>query len=166
MTTETTAPAPWDDVTASQLSRMAARSFQHEHGGPIPRDKEGANLVRANCEACNLEGYRDIYADAHDHDGPNDAGWARVYTQARRPVPRKWANAFARERADINRPYADALERDIVTFGNPLPPSAQRHAWVKNGCRCHVVCMNCGQTSRDDERANARKCGTPREASK
>lgn len=49
--------------------------------------------------------------------GPNYAGWARVYVEARKPIPQKWKQAFEAERKSDNKAYAAALEEVIAHFG-------------------------------------------------
>jgi hypothetical protein len=74
---------------------------------------------RSNCGACVLAGYIDPRdrAERHIGDGPNYAGWARVYVQAGRAIPRHWRRAFRAELRSENRQYAEALARDVVTYG-------------------------------------------------
>ncbi|GAC1550404.1 MAG: hypothetical protein NVS3B16_24810 [Vulcanimicrobiaceae bacterium] len=152
MTTDT--PNTWTAEKARELRAQAyALLTRHDHGAVPRNDREEANLVRSNCGACVLNGYRDRDDDEnHAHQGPNYAGWARIYTQAGLAIPRIWVGAFARELVDKdkNAHYAEALARDIATFGDPRPTTGARHSWVANGCRCHVVCMNCGSTSHND----------------
>lgn len=64
-----------------------------------------------NCSFCALT--------TGDEDGPNYAGWARLYIEAQRPMPSKWKAAFQRELDSNNRAYALALRRSIATFGEP-----------------------------------------------
>jgi hypothetical protein len=52
-------------------------------------------------------------------DGPNYAGWARIYIEAGKAMPEKWRGAFERELASDNHHYAVALRRSIATFGGP-----------------------------------------------
>ena len=67
-----------------------------------------------------LQGYHDKDDDEHKReDGPNYAGWARIYTEARRPIPVKWRKALARELLSDNAAYSNALRRSIATFGDP-----------------------------------------------
>jgi len=64
-----------------------------------------------NCGKCQL---------THgDDDGPNYAGWARLYIEAGRAIPEKWRAAFQRELDSDNKSYANALRRSIATFGEP-----------------------------------------------
>lgn len=78
------------------------------------------DMERENCGACVLRGYisdssrADGYTDA---DGPNYAGWARVYVECGREIPAKWRAAFEAQRNSDNRAYAHALEVSINTFG-------------------------------------------------
>jgi hypothetical protein len=77
-------------------------------------------MTRENCGACVLNGYisrDDRRNGAKNSDGPNYAGWARVYVQAGTRIPRKWHKAFEAELASDNQAYSDALRRDIHIFG-------------------------------------------------
>jgi len=81
-----------------------------------------------NCQACAIR--------LGGEDGPNYAGWARIYVEAQRPIPKKWERAFALERASDNRAYAHALERSIKTFGMPRFVSehealARAYSWYR-----------------------------------
>ena len=55
-----------------------------------------------------------------DEDGPNYAGWARLYIEAGRVIPEQWRDAFQRELDSDNKAYANALRRSIATFGEPV----------------------------------------------
>jgi hypothetical protein len=89
---------------------------RHDHN---PSDK--SPLTRESCGACVLGGYIPRYMAGEEgykkSDGPNYAGWARVYIQARRVIPRKWNKAFHAELESDNTAYASALQRDIEVFG-------------------------------------------------
>lgn len=88
---------------------------RHDHN---PSDK--STLTRQNCGACILNGYLGQYERGQGQkvsDGPNYAGWARVYVQARRIIPRKWNKAFHAELNSDNTAYAKALQRDVEVFG-------------------------------------------------
>ena len=94
--------------------------YRHDHG---PNDR--SQLVRENCGACVLQGYfprgKDTGWEGKRSDGPNYGGWARIYTEAGRHVPKKWHEAFKTELKRVNDPrYVSALHRSIATFGNPL----------------------------------------------
>ena len=89
--------------------------IRHDHN---PSDK--STLTRQNCGACILNGYLGQYERSQGQkvsDGPNYAGWARVYVQARRVIPRKWHKAFEDELESDNTAYSNALKRDIEVFG-------------------------------------------------
>lgn len=62
-----------------------------------------------NCAACAIR--------TGGEEGPNYAGWARVYVEAGQPIPGKWRDAFERERHSDNKAYAQALEESIAHFG-------------------------------------------------
>lgn len=114
--------APWPADVAASLERSARQMFYgddwHNSGGCR---REG-RLGRENCGVCCLLGYepRGGFGDGYSvrREGPNYSGWARLYVEARRPIPAKWREAFRRELArDANHAYADALARSVVTFG-------------------------------------------------
>lgn len=113
---------PWDDEERRKLRNTALQCLtRHDHDFRF-RSKADANLCRANCGACVLNGYRDRDDDEHDpKSGPNYAGWARIYVEARRMIPRKWTAAFLAEfsRTD-NLAYVEALRRDVASFGADL----------------------------------------------
>ena len=105
---------------ARQLQRMA-RAIMFDHGHNLS-DRDP--LTRVSCAACVLGGYRERGAEGRRSDGPNYAGWGRLFVQAQAPVPAIWAAAFDRHRAgvpyedgSINYAYLAALERDIATWG-------------------------------------------------
>lgn len=113
-------PAP-DDVAAEPWPSDKARDYaamsrncltDHGHGWRFDSTEE-REMTRENCGACVLAGYGQKPAE----EGPNYAGWARIYVEARRPVPADWRGAFRRELASDNGAYAHALRRSIATFG-------------------------------------------------
>lgn len=97
---------PWSESDARRWSTIAQAMFGNScrHG----RSK----LEVENCGRCALT--------SGDEDGPNYAGWARLYVEARKAVPEKWRTAFARELASDNKAYATALRRSIASFGEPI----------------------------------------------
>lgn len=101
--------------TMQQLYNTAWNCFRHWHGSDKSRD------VRMNCGACALEGYepRRGWGDGFSvkRDGPNYAGWARVYVEACRVIPNKWKGAFRRELRSDNKAYTQALWVSILLFG-------------------------------------------------
>lgn len=120
-------PEPWNDEEA-QKERSQARSYLygdefHNRGGCR---REG-RLGQENCAQCCLAGYepRGGFGDGYSvkRDGPNVAGWTRVYVQAERSIPRYWSDAFIDALNSDNRAYADALARDIATFGVSFYPA-------------------------------------------
>lgn len=112
---------PWSAEEASQLRAIARQLFRHGEWAHTTA------LERESCSACVLTGYlsRDSRADGiRPSDGPNYAGWARVYVEAGYAIPAKWRRAFARaglgdDSESPNPAYFDALGRDLVTFGHP-----------------------------------------------
>lgn len=81
---------------------------------------DDVDMVRENCGACVLRGYISEYNLSQGHtdaDGPNYAGWARIYVECGRVIPTVWRAAFEAQRNSSNRSYARALEISINTFG-------------------------------------------------
>lgn len=103
---------PWPSAEARNLGAIS-RKLLDDHGGHPGRFSE-------HCAACVLGGYSPKYRRQEgyepDRDGPDYAGWARVYVEAQRAIPAKWRQAFAEQGHD-NKGYYDALGRSIVTFG-------------------------------------------------
>lgn len=101
---------------AKQLTKMARQLMygdQNHNTGTWHDDP----LTRANCAACVLGGYIDPDDDRQPEDGPNYAGWARIYIEAGRAIPRSWEEVFTAQRDSDNLEYAYQLERSIATFG-------------------------------------------------
>jgi hypothetical protein len=114
----------WSTKETASLHNIAVRLFRCEW----PHTQTDSDLLvddaaideRGECGACVLRGYLSSSAMADDmtaFDGPNYAGWARVYVEARKPIPSAWREAFESERNSDNKLYAEALERSIKTFG-------------------------------------------------
>jgi len=90
--------------------RIAWQLFsRHDHNR-----HETSQEVRENCGACTLAGY---HPKGERRDFINYAGWARVYIQAGRFIPKNIRFAFLAELASSNRAYADALKQDIRDYG-------------------------------------------------
>lgn len=108
----------FDEITPNdERERRIALSLLARHDHNI---SDKSPLTRENCGACVLNGYisrDDRQNGARDSDGPNYAGWARIYVQAGRHIPAKWHKAFDAELASDNQAYSDALRRDIYIFG-------------------------------------------------
>lgn len=104
----------WDAETTERERNIARALFRHGEWA------HESDLERESCAACVLRGFvsdsarEDGYQDS---DGPNYAGWRRVYVQAGYPIPERWRTAFALD--TDNQAYNDALGRDLVTFGHP-----------------------------------------------
>jgi hypothetical protein len=81
----------------------------------IGRNQLGHN---GNCEHCALRGNYNQTADNLGKE-PNYDGWARLYVQAGRTIPKKFAEAFEKVRSyDVgNDLYSKALEEDIAKYG-------------------------------------------------
>ena len=106
-TTETIAvedSKPWSDREAWHYKNTAQSCFRHsyQHSTPDPD----------NCCACALR-------VETDPDGPNVAGWARLFVEAGYSMPELWRDAFNRELNSSNIMYAAALKRSLLTFGMP-----------------------------------------------
>lgn len=97
--------APWDPVTEARLGATARRMFREGHS------YEHRGIDADNCSYCALV--------TGEVEGPNYAGWARIYIEAGQRIPGKWRHAFALELESDNKPYAEALLRSIATFGQP-----------------------------------------------
>lgn len=96
---------PWPADEARRHQASARRAFTEGHS------YKHRGVDADNCSYCAL---------THGgSDGPNYSGWARLYIEAQRPIPKKWRGAFESELASDNRAYADALARSIATFGGP-----------------------------------------------
>lgn len=72
-------------------------------------------LARENCGACVLNGYGDKVNG--EPIAPNYSGWARIYVQACKQIPRKYAEAFLKELQSDNFLYREALAKDIINYG-------------------------------------------------
>lgn len=106
---------PWPRKEADQHKASAKRCFKCETNG-----KHRLAIERESCSACVLRGYfsASFRADGNNpSDGPNYAGWARLYVEAGEPIPEKWRAAFEAERKSSNEAYAAALERSLAAFG-------------------------------------------------
>lgn len=106
----------WSKAEAEHLRANAEYKFaNHGHGHHMDR------LTRVNCGACCLGGYepRDGFDDDWEvnRDGPNYAGWAPLYVEAGRAIPKKWKDAFEGQLNSDNTKYTDALKMSIKTFG-------------------------------------------------
>lgn len=104
----------WTDNDARNMRAIARQLFKHGDW------RHESDLERESCSACVLGGFLSASAiadGAKPEDGPNYAGWARVYVEAGVPVPEKWRAAFEAQRQSDNRAYAAALEASIETFG-------------------------------------------------
>ena len=107
----------WSDEERGRLQNIARRLFSDHYTGHSVRPDH-----RDECAGCVLSGWRgskDVRAEWNVRsNGPNYAGWARFYVQARRLIRDEWAPAFCRElESPDNELYRIALARDIATFG-------------------------------------------------
>jgi hypothetical protein len=94
----------WGADEAKNLAAIARSMFRghaYEHVG-IDAD---------NCSYCALT--------SGGPEGPNYAGWGRLYVEAGRLIPGRWREAFQCELESDNAAYAAALRRSIATFGEP-----------------------------------------------
>lgn len=78
--------------------------------------------------ACCLNGY---HPKGERRDFINYAGWARLYIQAGKYIPKAVRYDFLAELASDNRSYADALAQDIKDFGINCEAGAFKNA-VRN----------------------------------
>lgn len=98
----------WNDLEAKKLHALALQCLkQHNHLHDCTEE-----IVLDNCGACALAG-------RNAKDGPNYISWARIYVEARKPIPKKWKQAFERECFSEMQSYASALRKSIQTFGYP-----------------------------------------------
>jgi len=96
---------PWPAAEARFHQGTAKRMFSEGHS------YTHRGVDADNCGYCAL---------THGgSDGPNYAGWARIYVEAQRPIPSKWRAAFMDELNSDNKAYAHALRRSMMTFGKP-----------------------------------------------
>lgn len=79
------------------LREMYEHTYDHKKADPD------------NCQAC-------AHA-AEGEDGPNVAGWLRVWVPAGRTIPAKWFAAEMTFAANENKGYFAAVLRDIQEFG-------------------------------------------------
>lgn len=96
---------PWTEVEAKHYQNTARQCFKHDYD-------HGAKSDPLNCQGCALR-------ETSRTDGPNVAGWARLFVEARMPIPGHWRKAFESELRSKNKRYAEALARSIATFGQP-----------------------------------------------
>lgn len=95
----------WSDNEARHHAAIARRLFAEGHSYP----HEGVDTD--NCSYCALTQGGD--------DGPNYAGWARIYIEAGVAIPNRWREEFQKELNSDNRLYGYALRKSILTFGGP-----------------------------------------------
>lgn len=92
-----------DTSEAKTLRDIARRCIFADHYNHRRPDPE-------NCGSCALV--------IGGPEGPNYAGWARVYVEAGVSIPAKWRKAFEAERARTDNPaYTKKLEEVIAHFG-------------------------------------------------
>ena len=98
-----------DQKEYQQKRANAWAQFTRHHHAPT-NDPD----TRGSCSACTLAGY---HPKGERRDFINNAGWARVYIQAGKYIPKNVRYQFLAELASSNRAYADALKQDIKDFG-------------------------------------------------
>lgn len=100
-----------ENTDRDQEKRMALRMFAEPCFGRTDRYHGG------NCQHCCLHG--DGLPNTADGKGlePNYSGWARIYVQAGRAIPRRFAAAFEAEKNSENTSYANALKEDVAYYG-------------------------------------------------
>lgn len=95
-------PMPWPAKQARELVVGAVNVSRHStHADQIARD---------NCGACALRRYG-------DENGPNYAGWLRIYIQLGWRVPKKHYDAEIAYADAENTQYRHAISRDVSTWG-------------------------------------------------
>lgn len=90
----------WDEsqrVNLGAISRHLLADHSYNH---MKRDPD-------NCGACAL--------NPCDGTSPNYAGWARVYVEAKKPIPADWLIEELTENDNIS--YLEALAKSVNTFG-------------------------------------------------
>lgn len=112
---------PWPTEDAARFRQIARQLMRGDKSHRRGDCKRYGQTARMSCGTCALHGYEprggwEPGTSVKD-DGPNYAGWARVYVEAGTTIPAHWASAFQRERDSDNLMYARALERSILTFG-------------------------------------------------
>lgn len=115
---------PWHSE-ATGLSVLARQQFRHRHAGRFADEVE-ETLVRDNCGACRLEGWRELPVPAGTLDADDDeltgsprpgiSNWTRTYVEAGRAVPSRWRAEFVSV-LNEGTPHAAALARSLRTFG-------------------------------------------------
>jgi len=91
-----------DKNEAKQLNLIAKKLFRSHYDGCGNSDPN-------NCGACALL--------TGNEEGPNYAGWGRVFVEAERPIPSKWRMAFYDELASENEAYRKKLDESVREFG-------------------------------------------------
>ena len=79
----------------------------------------GDRMHAGNCQHCALRGVgKQGTADGKGLE-PNYAGWARIYVQAGKTIPKRFQEAFEKVRSYQvdNDAYSEALEEDIAKYG-------------------------------------------------
>jgi hypothetical protein len=117
-----TVPADrWSDIERDDYGNTARNVM---YGDPYHNSgacRRGGPDERENCAGCVLRGYtpRGGWGDDINvrRDGPNYAGWARVYVESQTAIPARWRDAFERELHSDNEAYAAALALSVATFG-------------------------------------------------
>jgi len=103
--------ASFEAIVLQQIAERLFRCDVHEQHGEY----------REHCGACALKGFLSDSAlsdGSKPEDGPNYAGWGRVYVEAQRPIPLIWFDAFHDNQVHSeNTAYANALNRSLATFG-------------------------------------------------
>ncbi len=107
---------PHDKEAAETLRRLALQAFTHNHPSAYRSARE-KDLVKSNCGACALGGYKGGVVTDGIVTAPNHAGWARIFVQAGVPIPAAYREAFEDARVSENTLFAAGLAQDIATFG-------------------------------------------------
>ena len=97
------------DEWKAQTRIAIALLTRHDHNM-----SDNSPLTKENCGACALAGY---HPKGERRDFINYAGYARVYIQAGKYIPKNIRMDFLAELASDNRAYAEALKDDIRHYG-------------------------------------------------
>ena len=112
----------WPEEDRVKMRRNAQAMFTDEYHASGGCRRDGV-LGRSNCGPCVLGGYEPRGEDRDPEwdvkrDGPNYAGWGRLYVEAGYPMKKAWRDAFERDQlGSDNEAYAAALRKSVATFG-------------------------------------------------
>lgn len=113
---------PWEEKDRRHHQATATSIMVGDEFHTTGACRREGRLGRENCATCCILGYepRGGFGDDYkvSRDGPNYAGWARIYVEAGYAIPRKWWRAFVAQLESADNPhYGAALARSIETYG-------------------------------------------------